>query len=155
MLRTIALTPLLLAFAVMASDASAQAQKSELTRVGTLTCTTDELPPESVADAELSCTYKAVAGHEETFTGFIARRGMADLPPGKRVLLWSVMAPKEQIDPRSLAGRYAGETGGNPPGQMAGGEGNAIVLQPSTQESQVGDIPVPTVLSLRLEPLKA
>ena len=75
---------------------------------------------------------------------------MADLPPGKRVLIWSVLAPKEEIDPRSLSGRYAGETGGKPPGQMAGGEGNAIVLEPSSPESQVGDTRATTVLSLRL-----
>jgi hypothetical protein len=152
--RIIAITPLVLALAVMATDTSAQGQ-SNLTRVGTLSCTTDALPPESVADAELSCNFEAVSGRSERFTGFIARQGMADLPPGKRILIWSVLAPKKEIDPRSLSGRYAGETGGKPPGQMAGGEGNAIVLQPSTPESQIGDTLVPTMLSLRLEPLKA
>ena len=152
--RTIALTPLVLALAVMAPHASGQTE-STFRRVGTLSCTTDQLPPESVADAELSCHFEALSGRSEQFTGFIARQGMAGLPQGKRLLIWSVLASREAIDPRSLSGRYAGETGGKPPGQMVGGEGNAIVLQPSTPQSQIGDAPVPTVLSLRLEPLKA
>ena len=139
----------------MATAASAQAQKDDHTRVGTLTCTTSDLPPQSGADAELSCNFKPISGQDETFKGYIARAGQADIPPGKRVLMWSVLAPKDEIDPRALAGRYAGETGGTPPGRMAGGEGNAIVLQPATAESQIDDTPAPTVLELRLEPLKA
>ena len=154
MSRTIALLTLVLAVAVMTTNASGQTE-SKFSRVGTLSCTTGELPPESVADAELSCKFDAVTGRSEQFTGLIARQGMADLPPGKRVLIWSVLATKDEIDPRSLSGRYIGETGGRPPGQMVGGEGNAIVLQPITPESQFGDAQVPTVLSLRLEPLKA
>ena len=155
MSRDTALTPLVLALAVMAADASAQAAQTELARVGTLTCTTSDLPPQAGADAELSCSFEAVSGRGEMFTGYIARSGQADIPPGKRVLMWSVLASKDGIDPQALAGRYAGETGGQPPGRMAGGEGNTIVLQPTTADSQVGDVPVPTVLELRLEPLKA
>ena len=153
--RTAALIPLALSCALAAGAALAQAQKTESTRVGTLTCTTSDLPPQAGADSELSCNFKSVGGHEENFTGYIARLGEADVPPGKRVLIWSVFATKDNVDARSLAGRYAGETGGEPPGRMVGGEGNMIALTPSTGTSQIDEKPAPTVLELRLEPLKA
>ena len=144
------------ALTLVAGIVCAQPQSNApLANVGTLTCTTDELPPESVADAELSCAFKAPSGEDGNFTGFIARRGMADLPPGKRVLVWSVLAPNEKVDLPSLAGTYAGETGGEPPGRLIGGEKKDIVLQPSTAESQVGNVRAPTVLQLRLQPIKA
>jgi hypothetical protein len=154
MSRRIACIALILSAAV-ATGAAAQAQKAEDTRVGTLTCTTSDLPPQTGADAELSCNFKAISGRGEMFTGYIARLGPADIPPGKRVLMWSVFAPKDEIDPRALAGRYAGQTGGEPPGRMVGGEGNMIALTPATGTSQIDDTPAPTVLELRLEPLKA
>jgi hypothetical protein len=148
------LAAIALTFAVGIACAQPQSTGS-LATVGTLTCTTDELPPESVADAALSCSFRAPSGEDGNFTGYIARRGMADLPPGKRVLVWSVLAPSKTIALPALAGTYAGETGGETAGRLIGGESKDIVLQPSTAESQIGDTRVPTVLQLRLEPLKA
>jgi hypothetical protein len=48
-----------------------------------------------------------------------------------------------------------GETGGQVAGRLRGGENNTIILQPVTVTSQVGDVPVPSALELRLDPVKA
>ena len=150
--RGMAATVLILA----AGIANAQAQNEiKLANAGTLTCTTSETPPQASADAELSCSFRAPSGQDGNFTGFIARRGQADLPPGRRVLVWSVLAPSEDIDVAAIAGQYAGETGGEPAGRMIGGANRAIVLEPTTAGSQIDKAPAPTVLELRLEPLKA
>ena len=141
---------------LLISTADAQvASNVSLSKVGTLTCTTMETSPQAPADAELSCSFRSASGGSGNLTGYIARSGEADLPPGKRVLAWSVLSSTQNIGARSLRGTYVGETGGDPPGRLVGGEGSAIVLQPTTITSQVGEEPAPTLLRLRLEPIQA
>jgi hypothetical protein len=141
---------------VVAGVADAQT-KGEVTlaNAGTLTCTTGESPLQASVDAELSCIFRARSGMEGNFTGYIARRGEADLPPGKRVLVWAVLAPDADIRAEALVGTYAGQTGGQRVDRLVGGERRDIVLEPATATSQIGDMPAPTALELRLEPLKA
>jgi hypothetical protein len=135
-----------------ATDLRAQPQSGSLVVAGTLTCTTDP-SAEGRADARLSCHFKANSGRDGNYTGFIARIGPADVPEGKRVLVWTVLA--QNVDHASaLDGIYRGETGGTPPGVLIGGKTGAIRLEPVSAASQVGDRPVPTVLELRLEPTK-
>lgn len=139
---------------ICTSAAEAQTP-STLTTVGTLTCTTSETAPQATADAKLSCRFQSLsAGRDGGFDGYIARKGEADLPPGKRVLVWTVLAPNPDVELRALAGKYVGETGGQTSGRLKGGEGS-IVLEPFTITSQVGDKAVPSVLELRLNPVKA
>jgi hypothetical protein len=126
-----------------------------VTQIGSLACTTSDAPPQAAADAELSCRFHAFYGEDGSFNGFIARRGAADVPQGRRVLVWSVLAQNPDIAPNVLSGTYTGVTGGNPAGRLVGGESNAVVLEPVTLSSQIGDAAVPTVLQLRLEPTKA
>jgi hypothetical protein len=141
---------------LVAGTTNAQAPKEvTLANAGTLTCTTSETPQKSGVDAELSCIFKSPSGKDGDFTGYIARRGQADVPPGRRVLVWSVLAPSEDIDVAAIAGTYAGQTGGAPPGRLVGGDRKTIVLQPTGDDSQISKTPVPTVLELKLEPLKA
>jgi hypothetical protein len=138
-------------FSLMAT----QIQAASLGRVGTLTCTTSDAAPQVAADAKLSCRFHNVkGGRGGGFTGTIARKGEADLPPGKRVLVWSVLAAKSDLELSALAGKYVGETGGQVTGRLRGGENNTIILQPVTVTSQVGDEPVPSILELRLDPVK-
>jgi Protein of unknown function (DUF992) len=133
----------------------AQAQ-TPLANVGTLTCTTSDTAPQPTADAKLSCRFNSLAtGREGGFEGYIARKGQADLPPGKRVLVWAVFASKPGVELSALAGKYVGDTGGQTAGRLKGGESNNIVLQPFTITSQVGDRAVSSVLELRLDPVKA
>jgi hypothetical protein len=93
-------------------------------------------------------------GQDGGFDGSIKRKGAADLPPGKRVLVWTVLALKTDVEPRAMAGTYVGETGGQTAGRLKGGVDDNIVLEPVTVTSQVGDNPVPSVLELRLDPVK-
>jgi hypothetical protein len=144
------------ALVLAAGTASAQSQSNlTLANAGTLTCTANETPAESKADAELSCAFKAPSGEDGNFKGFIARSGDADLPLGGRVLVWSVLAPTVDVNPHALVGTYAGESGGQLSGRLVGGEKNEIILQPTTVTSQLGDKPAPTVLRLRIEPVRA
>jgi hypothetical protein len=131
----------------------AQAQ-AKLTNIGTLTCTTGETAPQAKADAKLSCRFQSLTGQDGGFEGYIARKDAADLPPGKRVLVWTVLALKPNIELRALAGTYTGETGGQTAGRLKGGADNNIALEPFSITSQVGDNPVPSVLELRLDPVK-
>jgi hypothetical protein len=147
---------LVVALVLAAGTASAQSQSNlTLANAGTLTCTANETPAESKADAELSCAFKAPSGEDGNFKGFIARSGDAHLPLGGRVLVWSVLAPTVDVNPHALVGTYAGESGGQLSGRLVGGEKNEIILQPTTVTSQLGDKPAPAVLRLRIEPVRA
>jgi Protein of unknown function (DUF992) len=155
LLRVAAPFLLTLSAFTLSIDTAASQAAPKLTRLGTLTCTTGDAPQRPAADAKLSCNFEASSGASGNFTGFIARKGRADLPAGKRVLIWSVLAPRADIGIRDLAGEYRGTTGGRTAGRLVGGSNRSIVLQPVTSTSQVGDQPVPTVLRLRLEPTRA
>jgi hypothetical protein len=122
------------------------------TLVGTLACTTDS-PAAGRADAKLSCHFRAASGRDGNYTGYIARIGPADVPEGKRVLIWSVLAQNES-DIADMAGLYRGATGGIRSGVLIGGRSGTIRLEPVTAASQVGEHPVATVLELRLEATK-
>ena len=136
---------------VLVSGAQA---RSKFANLGTLTCTTSEAAPKAAVDAKLSCRFQSLTGQNGSFDGSIKRKGTADMPPGKRVLVWGVLALKPDLEPRALAGTYAGETGGQTAGRLRGGLNNNIILEPVTVTSQVGDNPVPSVLELRLDSVK-
>jgi len=141
--------------AAAAMPSVVSAQTPPLSAVGTLTCTTSDAPKRTRADVNLSCEFQGLAGGEGNFTGHIARKGPAKLPSGKRVLMWAVLAPHLDVEPRMLEGKYRGLTGGKHAGRLVGGGNGAIVLRPVTITSQVGDMPVASVLELRLKPVKA
>jgi hypothetical protein len=130
---------------------------SALSPAGVLICTTLDLEANATkADAGLSCQFDALKGRDADFRGWIKRRGIADLPPGRRVLTWSVLA-SGPFTPRMLAGQYKGTTGGaaNTVARLRGGKDNKIVLEPVTATSQIGDRSVPSLLELRLVLTKA
>jgi hypothetical protein len=120
---------------------------------GTLTCTTDPATS-GRADAKLSCHLKASSGRDGNYTGYIARIGPADVPEGRRVLIWTVLTQNASDIP-DMAGLYKGETGGVPSGVLVGGRSGTVRLEPVTTASQVGKRSVPTILELRLEAIKA
>jgi hypothetical protein len=132
------------------SGASATAQQT-LTPLGTLTCSTSEPSPPTRRDANLSCHFRSHSGRDSNYTGHITRRGPADLPPGKRVLIWTVLA-QGAADERGLSGSFHGDTGGSPTPALIGGKNNSIRLEPVSTASQIGDQPKATFLSLTLVP---
>jgi hypothetical protein len=138
--------------AVAAKDATAEAPK--LAHAGTLTCTTQaQAEAPRAGDENLSCSFKAQSGPDASFLGHISRRA-SDTPAGKRVLVWSVMASNADVSPEALAGTYAQGSGAAAPGQLVGGRGGVIVLQPMTVNSEQQQVS-PTVLEIRLEPVRA
>ena len=139
------------AMAVGASETRAQS----LSVAGTLSCTTSESGQAAQADAILSCRFQSPKGLDGDLTGKIARIGEADLPSGKRVLIWSVLAPSANIVLGDLEGQYSGETGGTTTGRLAGGKVKNIVLDPVNRTVQTGEAPVPTVLELELQAVRA
>lgn len=134
------------------SGASADAQQSFMP-LGTLTCTTSAPSASTHRDARLSCHFRANSGGDGNYTGHITRQGAADIPPGKRVLIWTVLA-QDVASARDLSGAFKGETGGTPTSALIGGQNNSIRLEPVTTTSQIGDQPKATVLSLTLAPRK-
>jgi hypothetical protein len=149
----LALIPALLPLLTVSSMAADQGTVT-LANAGTLACTAVKPAELEVADAELSCRFHAFFGEDANFTGHITRRGPATLPPGTRVLVWSVLAPSAEINGDAIAGTYSGVTGGTE-GSMAGGKERGVVLQPISFTSQVGESPALTVLELNLEPMRA
>src|SRR5262245_33922178 len=145
-------TFLIIALLAAASAASAQ---ERTTNLGTLTCTTGEAPPEGTSDAILSCSFKGQRGLDGDFTGRIARAGTADIPAGKRVLVWSVLSERPKVDLAGIEGEYRGVTGGSQPGVLVGGKDSAVRLEPMTVTTQPGGPPAPSLLELRLKPTRA
>lgn len=140
-------------FAIVCASASVLAQQATLTNLGTLSCTTGDAARGSKADATLSCTFRGASGLEGDFTGRIVRGGSADLPGGKRVLVWSVLSEKADAQLKDIEGEYTGITGGGGAHALVGGADRAIHLQPLTTAAPDG--PAPTVLELRFQPTKA
>jgi hypothetical protein len=58
------------------------------------------------------------------------------------------------VDLDALAGKYVGRTGANQPAELVN-EASSIVLQPETSNSALGKEWAVTVLTLRVEPVRA
>lgn len=142
----------LAALAIALPAASAQPRTTNL---GTLTCTTGETAPQAAADATLSCSFKGLAGLEGDFTGRIRRIGPADIPSGKRVLVWTVLSERPKVDLAGIEGEYRGLTGGVHAGVLVGGIDGAIRLQPMTSTAPQDGLPAPALLELKLKPTRA
>ena len=74
-------------------------------------------------------------------TGTLLQAAGEGVPPGLRVMIWSVLAPSSETAADALQGRYA-----SPPPAMAatagrillGGANGDIALQPMTPSPQIG-----------------
>jgi hypothetical protein len=141
------------ALALASANAPASAQQKSLTNLGTLSCTTGDAERGSKADAILSCSFRGTSGMEGDFAGRIVRKGPADLPGGKRVLVWSVFSAKADTKLIDIEGEYTGITGGARAHALVGGADGAIQLQPLTATAPDG--PAPSLLELRFKPTKA
>jgi hypothetical protein len=131
----------------------ARAQPS-VANIGTLTCTVAGAPDDPGADVKLSCNFKSTAGATRDYTGIATRRGAAGFPPGKHVLVWSVLGP-ETNDTPVLEGMFRGETGGSGTSALVGGANGAVRLEPVTGAAQIDAVAALTVLTLTLAPTRA
>ncbi len=128
--------------------------------IGTLTCTTEEMiatPPATVRP--MQCSFKPSAkGSAVNFTGKIHKFVTDGLPPGRQVLVWSVLARSTNLAGEALEGRYMNEADQTEPnvGQiLTGGVNGQVTLQPHTPDTEVGVSAVKTIVELELAPVKA
>jgi hypothetical protein len=142
-------------FVALLAAASPAAQERRWSNLGTLTCTLSGTASKPRVDAELSCNFKGLSGSEGSFTGTLARHGRADLPTGKRVLVWSVLSLTPDANLVVIAGRYRGITGGGRSHTLVGGKDDLVRLQPVTTPSRAGEEPAISVLELRLKATRA
>jgi Protein of unknown function (DUF992) len=131
----------------------AQSQPS-VTNLGTLTCTTTGAPENPRADVKLSCNFKAIVGEARDYEGVATRQGAAGFPPGKHVLVWSVIGPGNGDAP-ALNGMFRGRTGGAGTSALIGGANGALRLEPVTGATQIDAAAALTVLTLTLAPTRA
>jgi hypothetical protein len=115
---------------------------------GVLTCTL--VKPSQDAAHKMTCGFKpAGTGSEEKYSGNI-HESSRDLPPGKIVLIWTVLGPAEvKIQAGILAQRYVKAT--SAPGQtplLVGEKNPSIALQFETND---GAAPYETINQIELQ----
>ncbi len=138
-----------IAFAVLAAVsvlANSPAVAQAKIKVGTLTCTGGAgIGLVLGSKKSYSCTYSSISGKNlEDYTASITKIGLDIGVTEKSVIVWSVLASADALDPRALAGNYAGATAdvaigiGGGAKVLVGGSNNSIVLQPVSVQGQTG-----------------
>ena len=133
--------------------AAAQARET----IGTLTCTTEDAPTApSAATRLMSCSFEPSSKAAKlSFAGNILG---GQLPPGRQVVVWTVLADGKAASAETLEGRYASTPEDKVEGVgglLVGGSTGKIALQPLTQSPRVEDQAVKTIVTLELKPVKA
>lgn len=148
---------LTLVVAVLASEAS-PAQDRRFA-IGTMTCATEDIttPPPAVMRA-LKCRFEPVrARRVVNFVGTIQNFAGEGIPPGRRVMMWSVLALRRETPADALQGRYVSvlvETLSIDGYLLMGGENGEIALQPVTASAQAWNAGPETVVDLVLAPIR-
>ena len=139
--RTIARSSAALVITLLIA-AMAHAENRHVT-IGTLMCTSEDIttaPP--AVKRTIECRFApGGAGRPVKLTGTLLQAAGEGVPPGLRVMIWSVLAPSSETAADALQGRYA-----SPPPAMAatagrillGGANGDIALQPMTPSPQTG-----------------
>ena len=136
----------LAALALASQLAGAPAFTQAKIRAGTLTCTGGAGSRLVLGSKkEYACTYQSASGrHREDYTASITKIGLDIGVTESSVMVWTVLASTDEIDPRGLSGNYAGATAdaaigiGGGAKVLAGGSNSSIVLQPLSVQGQTG-----------------
>ncbi len=99
---------------VAASSVTADGFATEqLKAVGRLSCVVEPRATgePTAGKRDLSCRYKPIAGTASNYRGTVMRFSGPPLVDANLVLIWSVRAPKAEIAPDSLSGRYIASPG--------------------------------------------
>lgn len=128
---------------VKVAPVSAQVNRVE---VGQLTCNVEGGASYVVGSSKsLYCTFDRLgAGPEEAYSGTINKFGLDIGVTGTTVILWSVLAPSNDLPPAALAGTYVGASAsasvavGGGAKLLVGGSNDTIMLQPLSVQAQTG-----------------
>lgn len=115
-------------------------------RVGTLTCQGGAGVGLILGSQKsYACSYASASGsHVDDYSATISKIGLDIGVTGESVIVWAVLASTDALEPRALAGTYAGATAdvaigvGGGAKVLVGGSNNAIVLQPLSVQGQTG-----------------
>lgn len=143
MKRTLAALAML---ALAAPLASAPAHAQAKIRAGTLTCSGGAgIGLVLGSKKDYVCTYEAASGrHSEDYTASITKIGLDIGVTSNSVMVWTVLASTDVVEPRGLSGNYAGATAdaaigvGGGAKVLVGGSNSSIVLQPLSVQGQTG-----------------
>lgn len=139
--------------AVSGLVAAAEARET----IGTLTCTTEDAPTSpSAATRLMSCSFEP--SNKATTLSFTGNILGGQLPSGRQVVVWTVLADSKAATAEFLEGRYASTPDDKVEGVgglLVGGSTGKIALQPLTQSPKVEDEAVKTIVTLELAPVKA
>ena len=132
-----------LALALPATAPPARAQGG--VQVGTLTCDVSAGWGFVFGSSRsLRCTFSPRPGYAEHYAGTISKFGVDIGYLQGAVMIWGVIAPTTNMAPGSLAGTYAGVTGGATVGVgasahvLVGGSNRSFTLQPLSIQGNTG-----------------
>lgn len=133
-----------LALASLAFSAPALSQAK--IRAGTLTCTGGAgVGLVLGSKKQYACTYEAASGrHTEDYSASITKIGLDIGVTNNSVMVWTVLASTDELEPRGLTGNYAGATAdvalgvGGGAKVLVGGSNQSVVLQPLSVQGQTG-----------------
>jgi hypothetical protein len=109
---------------------------------------------------DVQCTFEGPGKRTERYKGTISRFGADIGYSAAGVMVWSVVAPSQNVAPGDLKGTYAGATGGAAVGVgvganvLIGGLNNSIALQPVSIEGRTGLNVAAGIGALSLEPAR-
>lgn len=135
-----------LAFCAIFASGAQAAQNNAKVEVGTLSCTVSEGVGFIFGSTKsLSCKFNKVGtSSPEYYTGQITKYGLDIGVTGKAVILWSVLAPTDNVQSAALSGSYSGVAAdasllaGGGAKVLLGGSNKTIVLQPVSIQAQTG-----------------
>lgn len=131
-------------FAVLAALPAAVRAQSAI-EVGNLTCTGGEGVGMILGSQKsFSCTFAGTGGVRETYSATVTKIGLDIGVTGQTVMVWTVLAATQDLQPGVLAGNYAGASAdasvgiGGGANILVGGSQQAITLQPVSVQGQTG-----------------
>lgn len=118
-------------------------------KVGTLTCNVaGGMGFIFGSSKELACTYSPYKGSEDHYYGSVDKFGVDIGYTEKSTIVWTVIAPTDNVGDGALAGSYGGVTAGATVGVglganvLVGGLDDSIALQPVSVEGTSGGLNV-------------
>ncbi len=135
----------------------AQAKPESTVRAGVLTCSVEGGASFIFGSTkDMRCVFDS-EGRKERYVGRIDKFGVDIGITGKSVLVWTVLAPTDNLSAGSLSGEYIGISAdasigvGGGANLLVGGSNDTISLQPLSAQAQTGLNAALAVAALKLQ----